>query len=167
MATHIDTYHFAEILQSRRFANAVMFKILGAMPQQRFDAELKDVLRSLHDRHVASSPLRTLYFESVIFWRMNFHDDDPNYCARHSLHLDSKLDAPLIDQLVREWWKYCIEATSCECATMASTVKTKDNLPTEDAKHPPKVVLGNKLAAPCSCTFAPWLKDPARFFTGS
>lgn len=72
--THIDAYHLAETVQSHRFANAVMSKILGSVPRQKFDIELTEIFRALYDGHAASSALRILYFESVIFWRMGFEN---------------------------------------------------------------------------------------------
>lgn len=96
------------------------------------------------------------------------------------MHLNAELDGPLIHLLECELEKYRAEVRTCECGTKASTEIAQHKMSTGAYSEykPPieafqeyetylKTITEHGLAAPCSCTLAPWLKDPARFFTSN
>jgi hypothetical protein len=69
---HIHAYWLAEQLHSSNFANAVMKKILQEMPARKYDEDLRDSYRHIWSNIKADSLLRKLFFDSAVFWKLEF-----------------------------------------------------------------------------------------------
>lgn len=96
MGTHIDAYLLAATLQSHRFGNAVMQKILADIPQCKYDGKLADIYRTVYRTCGQASLLRKLYFQTAVFWGK-------------PLGLEAQTDAQLIQALT------AFKTTFCAC----------------------------------------------------
>jgi len=165
VSSHVDAYQLAEIIQSHRFANCVMYRIIETIPSQKYDPELKEIFRAIHEKHSGSSLLRELYFEAVIFWAHDLY----GYAStlpegtRKILGLDAKSDASLIASLEKtmiENHNFCRERVAEE----QEGEETEANVPKANRNVPLQLVSKDHTEN-CNCGIAPWWRAPARFFT--
>ncbi|KAE9375813.1 hypothetical protein N431DRAFT_454422 [Stipitochalara longipes BDJ] len=117
IGTHLDAYHLSEILQSPRFGNAIMQKILNELRARKFDEDLKNAYRSIFSTGRQSSPLRRLYFQAALFWGLEFSGggvERPKCFYRSGiLGLNPEVDRGLITELQR------FRDTFCPCGLSA------------------------------------------------
>lgn len=67
-ATHIDAFLLSEKLQSPRFGNSEMRRILKQIPATKDDGTLADTLRRLCDETIQNSLQKKLHFDAAIWW---------------------------------------------------------------------------------------------------
>ncbi|KAN0112589.1 hypothetical protein V8E51_005540 [Hyaloscypha variabilis] len=166
--THLDAYHLSETLQSPRFRNAIMQKILNELPARKFDADLKDTYRSIFRTSKPGSPLRRLYFQAALFWGLEFGGgrvDRPKcFYGSGILGLDPEVDRELIAELQR------FRDTFCACGSNA-----QQEVQSEPGSERGQKAQGRARACSldnhagngaCVCQKAPWL-SPVQFLTSA
>lgn len=165
--THIDAYNLSTTIGAPRFGNAVMEVILATMPARKYDQDLTERLRQIFLSCEVNSPLRTLYFESAIYWRMSYGRNDrifEDFATRGDgvLTLDEVEDEVLIEVLKKHRDEFCLcanhefEGRAAEARKMSKS---------HEGKKGKAEGLGNRIVdGVCICRVAPWSRDRERFF---
>jgi hypothetical protein len=110
--THIDSYVLADILSSPGFADAVMREIMSKLPGQKFDLDLKNSYRQVFSKFPIDSPLRQLYFDAAMYWRLYFGGggtEDVHWTKsfdKRVLGLDPSKDVALLQALQKHKAQY-------------------------------------------------------------
>ncbi|CZR52845.1 uncharacterized protein PAC_02722 [Phialocephala subalpina] len=151
----LHAYILADMLKSPRFANAVINSILHDLPSSKFLGDLKERLRLVSTSCSTTSPLRLLYFDTVMFWKLDVDErgelKPESMLCKGLLGLDSIKDEVLIQEYLEH------KKENCRCA--------KDVPRKDDAGSPKKSkVMKMKVnpARPRSCKYcqqAPWDRD--------
>lgn len=150
----MDAYILAEILQSPRFANAVMEKIMEALPASKYDEGLKDIFRQIFNNCSSFSPLRKAYFDAAVYWKLEFGGGGkvaPKFFyGQGVLGLDPAQDGELMHSLQKHKEEFC----SCRKDQQAPEERRRDN----------GMTLKNSLEKLCKCQTAPWDAPHHYFF---
>jgi hypothetical protein len=149
--SHIDAYILSEALQSPRFGNAVMQYILADIRSSKYDVELKNIFRNIFAKCSKESPLRKLYLEASVFWKLEFggggRSKPASTYGEGVLGLDPEHDRSLIETLDKHKGEFCKCNVKALCESLQA--KTLRNL---------------SGAQVCICQKEPWLVRPERFY---
>ena len=166
--THLDAYHLSEILQSPRFGNAVMQKILNDLPARKFDDDLKATFQTIFQTCKPASSLCRLYFQAALFWGLEFGGGGvelpKSFYGSGVLGLDPDIDSELIAELQRFRDTFCA-CDSGEQQERLSGLKTQPGLAT-DGRARSFSLNDHAGNGACVCQKAPWL-SPEQFFTSA
>lgn len=152
MHSHVDAYLLSETLSSQRFGNAVMRSLLIDVRSRKFDPSLKYSYRQIFAHCTLNSPLRKLYFEASVFWRIEFggggNAKRTSMWAEGVLGLDpaAAVDKRLIQELELHKKKFCV----CKNRRI-SRIRGKALPVVSQTGY-------------CKCSREPWFRSPKRFF---
>ncbi|PVH83825.1 hypothetical protein DL98DRAFT_615171 [Cadophora sp. DSE1049] len=165
--THVDAYILSKTLGSPRFGNAVMEVILATMPSRKFDQGLTKKYQQIFLNCEVECPLRILYFESAVYWKMSYGPKDTRYGGWATrgegvLMLDVVEDEVLIEVLEKHRRNFCPCADDeCEAREIVVGKRARSAGPGTSNL----VGLDNKtVQGVCICKIAPWSRDRERFF---
>jgi hypothetical protein len=171
VGNHLYAYWLAEHLHSNNFANAVMKKILEEIPARKYDQDLKDSYRHIWSNVKADSPLRKLFFNCAVFWKLEFggggHEAPKSTYGEGVLGLDPEKDSGLFLALKKHKNSFC----GCS-AKMHQTPSGRQSRPARNRRGNRRApitdlgkLLGNSLLhGVCKCQIAPWILEPNGYF---
>ena len=165
--THIDAYNLSKTIGAPRFGNAVMEAILATMPSRKFDQDLTERFQQIFLSCEVTSPLRTLYFESAVYWRMSYGRNDrifEDLATRGGgvLTLDEVEDEVLIEVLKKHRDEFCLCASHELEGRDAEAEKVSKQ---HEGKKGKVEGLEDRIRnSMCICRVAPWSRDRERFF---